>query len=636
MRKKIHAALARGLAAALIAALVVIAVPASAEARQGTATPTRALAERPIATGAGYPEGSEAVRALQLRLRRADESPGPIDGLFGPLTEAAVRRFQAREGLAADGLVGPLTAAALRRQAALIAKGAGYGDPQGSERVRALQLRLRRADADPGPIDGRFGPRTEAAVRRFQARADLAASGLVDGQTRLALAHQAAPSTDQSANADANPKQDKEADKETRRAAASRGQRTSPKRERTASERAASARSGQGESQGRRAEAPRPEHGNQARHAEARRARTEPRRGPGPLGPGGASADEDPWGPELPAWDVTLVLALALALLAGALVLARGRSTGKRGAGVAVDYRPLTRRRGPRPGNGEARPEPERRSPPRPPAPAPARRLARPEPAPQERRGERRAPPAPRGGANGAGAAPMLGYAVVSAPEGGVGRGELTEQAEAIAAACSRRGLELLELVREREPRNGKGLERPGLGYACRRIKAGEAGGLVVSELSRLSRSAAELGEILGWFLRSRARLVAVAQGLDTDRPEGRLAALTLIQVSGWERQRLSERTRSGLRAARERGGRRGRPAVADDRELRERIVAMRAEGMTLQAIADRLNEEGVPTVRGGAMWRPSSVQGAVGYKRRPPARLGSLPAREQGSEGER
>ena len=37
---------------------------------------------------------------------------------------------------------------------------------------------------------------------------------------------------------------------------------------------------------------------------------------------------------------------------------------------------------------------------------------------------------------------------------------------------------------------------------------------------------------------------------------------------------------------------------------------------MTLQAIADVLNEEGVPTLRGGAMWRPSSVQRATGYRR--------------------
>jgi DNA invertase Pin-like site-specific DNA recombinase len=228
----------------------------------------------------------------------------------------------------------------------------------------------------------------------------------------------------------------------------------------------------------------------------------------------------------------------------------------------------------------------------------------------------------------------MLGYAIVPASHGSVNGGELGEQAEEIAGECGRRGLELLELVREREPRNGKGLERPGLGYALERISAGEARGLVVSELSRLSRSAAELGEILEWFTRSEARLVAVAQGLDTDERQGRLAARTLIEVSGWERERLRERTHKGLQAARQNGRRAGRRAVADDPELRERIARMRAQGMTLQAIADRLNEEGVPTVRGGAKWRPSSVQTAAGYKRRPRPRLESLPG-PQGSRGE-
>jgi hypothetical protein len=47
---------------------------------------------------------------------------------------------------------------------------------------------------------------------------------------------------------------------------------------------------------------------------------------------------------------------------------------------------------------------------------------------------------------------------------------------------------------------------------------------------------------------------------------------------------------------------------------------------MTLQAIADQLNAEGVPTLRGGAKWRPSSIQATLGY-RRPgtPDRLPSL-----------
>jgi hypothetical protein len=42
----------------------------------------------------------------------------------------------------------------------------------------------------------------------------------------------------------------------------------------------------------------------------------------------------------------------------------------------------------------------------------------------------------------------------------------------------------------------------------------------------------------------------------------------------------------------------------------------MREAGLSLQAIADTLNREGIPTLRGGAQWRPSSVQAVTGYKR--------------------
>jgi hypothetical protein len=45
---------------------------------------------------------------------------------------------------------------------------------------------------------------------------------------------------------------------------------------------------------------------------------------------------------------------------------------------------------------------------------------------------------------------------------------------------------------------------------------------------------------------------------------------------------------------------------------------------MSLQAISDALNADGVPTLRGGTHWRPSSVQAATGYSR-PPAGPGRL-----------
>jgi DNA invertase Pin-like site-specific DNA recombinase len=215
----------------------------------------------------------------------------------------------------------------------------------------------------------------------------------------------------------------------------------------------------------------------------------------------------------------------------------------------------------------------------------------------------------------------VIGYA--SCVSSGAGTAlELRRQTEVIARECKDRGLELLEVVGERSSATGKGLDRPGLAYALDRIKSQEATGLVVVEISRLTQSVSELGSIVELLLGLNVRLVASADALDTGTDGGRLAAGLLIDVSRWERKRISERTRHGLQAARMTGRSTGRPAVADDPNLSERIVQMRAQGMTLQAIADQLNEDGVPTVRGGTKWRHSSVQAAAGYRR------GQRPAR--------
>ena len=55
------------------------------------------------------PEGSQPVRDVQRLLRRLGDAPGPIDGLYGPLTSASVQRFQEAHALAVDGVVGPQT-----------------------------------------------------------------------------------------------------------------------------------------------------------------------------------------------------------------------------------------------------------------------------------------------------------------------------------------------------------------------------------------------------------------------------------------------------------------------------------------------------------------------------------------------
>ena len=61
-----------------------------------------------------------------------------------------------------------------------VARGTGYANPEGSRRVREVQRRLVRRGYRPGPIDGRFGPRTRAAVLWFQIKHALPRTGRVD------------------------------------------------------------------------------------------------------------------------------------------------------------------------------------------------------------------------------------------------------------------------------------------------------------------------------------------------------------------------------------------------------------------------------------------------------------------------
>jgi DNA invertase Pin-like site-specific DNA recombinase len=254
---------------------------------------------------------------------------------------------------------------------------------------------------------------------------------------------------------------------------------------------------------------------------------------------------------------------------------------------------------------------------------------AAPESAPQTDAGE--APDGPAAGApepaapTPAQAVAALGYASVPA-DGGDAEG-IGAQRRAIEAICAARGLRLVELVGDREPNDGKALDRAGLSHTLQRIAAGDARCLVVGSLDRLSRSVAELGTIVQWLERNEVRLVAADLGLDTSTEAGRMTARTLASVAGWERERLSERTQKGLAAARAKRHDAAGAAGPDWPALRRRIAGMRADGMTLQAIADVLNAEGVPTQRGGLKWRPSSVQTAAGYRRRTrPRTLDELP----------
>jgi Putative peptidoglycan binding domain len=111
--------------AAVVMAALLLCLPASSfagadrastsQTERGESSATALASAGVLARGSGYGNraGSKAVRELQLRLRRLGHRPGPIDGLFGPLTQASVERFQRRRALLVDGVVGPRTRARL-------------------------------------------------------------------------------------------------------------------------------------------------------------------------------------------------------------------------------------------------------------------------------------------------------------------------------------------------------------------------------------------------------------------------------------------------------------------------------------------------------------------------------------------
>jgi DNA invertase Pin-like site-specific DNA recombinase len=216
-----------------------------------------------------------------------------------------------------------------------------------------------------------------------------------------------------------------------------------------------------------------------------------------------------------------------------------------------------------------------------------------------------------------------IGYVVLEP-----GDGQLAQRSDELRLWCAAKGLTLSTVVHD-SVAEGDQRSRPSLQWALAQIDAGAADTLVVTRLVDLSPNVTSLSPLLRWFMAGGRELVAIDLRLDTSTPEGQLAAAAVPRVGSCARDRNTARTRRGLEAARSRGGGHGRQAVADNPELQARITRMREDGMTLQAIADVLNAEGVPTLRGGTMWRPSSVQRAAGYRRPPAASAGiELPRR--------
>ncbi len=216
-----------------------------------------------------------------------------------------------------------------------------------------------------------------------------------------------------------------------------------------------------------------------------------------------------------------------------------------------------------------------------------------------------------------------VGYVRVSTDKQADRGVSLEAQAEKIRAMAVVQGVELTELIVD-AGESAKSLNRPGMARLLALVDAGAVQTVIIAKLDRLTRSVADLAELLKRLERRGVSLVSVADSLDTRTAAGRLVLNIMVSVSQWEREAIGERTRDALRHKKAAGQRvgtvpygfrlgSGGTLESDSTEqcVLEHIHAQRAAGLSLRAIAAYLNGRGFLTRRGTA-WRFQYVANVV------------------------
>ena len=229
----------------------------------------------------------------------------------------------------------------------------------------------------------------------------------------------------------------------------------------------------------------------------------------------------------------------------------------------------------------------------------------------------------------------VVGYVRVSTLKQASEGVSLAAQEAKLRAYCLAMDLDLVAVEAD-EGVSAKGLKgRAGLARALARIDAGEASGLIVTKLDRLTRSVRDFGALVEGYFATRADLLSLADSIDTRTAAGRLVLNVLVSVSQWEIETTKERTRDALAHLKAEGvklggaalgwkrgeacdadGRRFVEAVEAEVAAVERALALKAEGLSLRAIAARLEAEGFATKRGGR-WQAETVRKVLARDRK-------------------
>ena len=169
----------------------------------------------------------------------------------------------------------------------------------------------------------------------------------------------------------------------------------------------------------------------------------------------------------------------------------------------------------------------------------------------------------------------QIGYARVSTDAQ-----ELAQQRDDLAAAgCGRIFAEKVSGVRR---------ERPELERMFDHLRPGDI--VTVTRLDRLARSTGELLGIAEQIAERKAGLRSLAEPwADTTTPAGRMVLTVFAGIAEFERSLIVQRTSAGIRAAKKRGVRFGRPPALTSEQLEHAAQLVHEEGRSVAEVAELL-----------------------------------------------
>jgi site-specific DNA recombinase len=203
----------------------------------------------------------------------------------------------------------------------------------------------------------------------------------------------------------------------------------------------------------------------------------------------------------------------------------------------------------------------------------------------------------------------VVGYIRVSTEDQAREGVSLAAQRAKIQAYAVVKDWTVLEVIQD-DGVSAKTLNRPGLARLLTLVRSRQIDVVVVAKLDRLSRSVRDVYELVELFDKKGVALVSLQESLDATTATGRAMIGLLAVMSQLEREVIGERTRDAMQHLKAQGQVYSRP-VFDDTGTLAQIHRMRAQGATLQEIADELTAAGVPTVRGG-VWAAATIRGIL------------------------